>query len=138
MYIFIFCFLILFCYAISLLYLSISSLFRYIWRILKKRSKYDDQYCNLDRIQFDKLHFVVQLVLRDKLGNGIQGRGGGRSRNIFKFSDGEGPNLCRVKKVDVSSTFIENIFRSGLTLVSSNDVITVEIDIKKKLKTTRK
>ena len=32
---------------------------------------------------------------------------------------GDEPNLCRVKKVDVSSTFIENIFRSGLTLVSS-------------------
>ena len=28
------------------------------------------------------------------------------------------------KKVDVSSTFIENIFWSGLTLVSSNDIIT--------------
>ena len=37
----------------------------------------------------------------------------------LKFGDGDGPNLCRVKKVDVSSTFIENIFRSGLTLVSS-------------------
>ena len=34
------------------------------------------------------------------------------------------------KKVDVSSTFIENIFRSGLTLVSSNDIITIKIDIK--------
>ena len=33
--------------------------------------------------------------------------------------DGDGPNLCRVQKVDVSSTFIENIFRPGLTLVSS-------------------
>ena len=37
----------------------------------------------------------------------------------LKFGDGDGPNLCRVKKVDVSSTFIETIFRSGLTLVSS-------------------
>jgi len=37
----------------------------------------------------------------------------------LKFGDGDGPNLCRVKKVDVSSTFIENIFRSGLTLLSS-------------------
>ena len=46
----------------------------------------------------------------------------------FKFSDGDGPNFCRVKKVDVSSTFIENIFRSGLTLVSSNDIITIQID----------
>ena len=26
----------------------------------------------------------------------------------LKFGDGDGPNLCRVKKVDVSSTFIEN------------------------------
>ena len=39
----------------------------------------------------------------------------------LKFSDGDGPNLCRVKKVDVSSSFIENIFRSGLTPVSSWD-----------------
>ena len=39
----------------------------------------------------------------------------------LKFGDGDGSNLCRVKKVDVSSTFIENIFRSGLTLVSSWD-----------------
>ena len=37
----------------------------------------------------------------------------------LKFGDADGPNLCRVKKIDVSSTFIENIFRSGLTLVSS-------------------
>ena len=38
----------------------------------------------------------------------------------LKFGDGDESNLCRVKKkVDVSSTFIENIFRSGLTLVSS-------------------
>jgi len=51
----------------------------------------------------------------------------------LKFSDGDGPNLWNVKKVDVSSTFIENIFRSGLTLVSSNDIITIKID-KKKIK----
>ena len=25
----------------------------------------------------------------------------------FKFSDGDGPNLCRIKKIDVSSTFID-------------------------------
>ena len=50
----------------------------------------------------------------------------------LKFGDGDGPNLCRVKKVDVSSTFIENIFRSGLTLVSSNDIITIKIDKKRK------
>ena len=33
---------------------------------------------------------------------------------FLKFGDGDGPNLCRVKskKVDVSSTFIENIFQS--------------------------
>ena len=49
----------------------------------------------------------------------------------FKFSDGDGPNLCRVRKVDVSSTFIENVLRSGLTLVSSNDIITIQIDRKK-------
>ena len=36
----------------------------------------------------------------------------------MKFVDGDGPNLCRAKTVDVSSTFIENIFRAGLTLVS--------------------
>ena len=45
----------------------------------------------------------------------------------LKFGNSEGPNLCRVKKVDVSSTFIKNIFRSGLTLVSSNDVIIIKI-----------
>ena len=31
----------------------------------------------------------------------------------LKFGDGDGPNLCRVKKVDVSSTFIENVFFGG-------------------------
>ena len=40
----------------------------------------------------------------------------------LKFGDGNGPNLCRVKKVDVSSTFIENLL---------NDIITIKIDIKK-------
>ena len=49
----------------------------------------------------------------------------------LKFGDDVGPNLCRVKKLDVSSTFIENIFRSGFTLVSSNDIITIKIDKKK-------
>jgi len=54
-----------------------------------------------------------------------------RSRNLnLKFGDGDGPKLCRVKKVDVSSTFIENIFRSGLNLVSSNDIINIKIDKK--------
>ena len=42
-------------------------------------------------------------------------------RTDLKFSDGDGPNFCKIKKEDVSYTFIENIFRSGLTLVSSND-----------------
>jgi len=46
----------------------------------------------------------------------------------LKFGDGDGPNLCRVKQADVSSTFIENIFRPGLTLVSSNDIITIKIN----------
>ena len=50
----------------------------------------------------------------------------------IKFGDGDGPNFCRVKDIDVSSTFIENIFRSGMTLVSSNDVITIKIDKKMK------
>ena len=50
---------------------------------------------------------------------------------------GDGPNLCKVKKVDVSSTFIENMFRSGLTIVSSNDIITIKID-KKKIKKLQK
>ena len=49
---------------------------------------------------------------------------------VLKFGDGDGPNLCREKKLEVSSTFIENIFRSGLTLVSSNDIITIKIDKK--------
>ena len=35
----------------------------------------------------------------------------------LKFGEDDGPNLCRVKKVDVSSTLIENIFRPGLTLL---------------------
>ena len=39
--------------------------------------------------------------------------------SVFKLGDGVGLNHCRVKKVDVISTFIENIFRSGLSLVSS-------------------
>ena len=51
--------------------------------------------------------------------------------NNLKFGDGDVPNLCRVNKVYVSSTFIENIFRSGLTLVSSNDIMTSKIDKKK-------
>ena len=46
--------------------------------------------------------------------------------NGLKF--GDGLNLFRVKKVDVSSTFIEDILRSGMTLVSSNDIITIKID----------
>ena len=36
--------------------------------------------------------------------------------------------------MNVSSTFIENIFRYGLTLVSSNDIITIKIGKKKKRK----
>ena len=38
-------------------------------------------------------------------------------------------------KIVVSSTFIENIFWSGLTLVSSNVIITIEIYFLKMLKT---
>ena len=49
----------------------------------------------------------------------------------LKFGDGDGPNLCTVKNVDVSSTFIENIFRSGLTFVSSSDILTIKFDNKK-------
>ena len=56
----------------------------------------------------------------------------------LKFGDGDGPNLCRVKRIDASSTFIKNIFRSGLTLVSSNDIITIKIDKKKILKICKK
>ena len=55
----------------------------------------------------------------------------------FKFGDGDEQKLCRVEKVDVSSTFIENIFWSGLTLVSSNVIITVKID-KKNVKNHKK
>ena len=32
------------------------------------------------------------------------------SSYYLKFGDSDGPNLCRVKKVDVSSPFIENIY----------------------------
>ena len=49
---------------------------------------------------------------------------------FLKLGDGDGPNLYKVKKVDVNSTFLENIFRSGLTLVISNDIITIKIDKK--------
>ena len=43
----------------------------------------------------------------------------GKEKVSLKFGDGERPNLCRVKKkVDVNSTYIENIIRSGLTLNS--------------------
>ena len=42
------------------------------------------------------------------------------------------------KKVDVSSTFIENIFRSGLTLVSSNDNHQIDKKIVKNHKKTKK
>ena len=48
----------------------------------------------------------------------------------LKFGDGDEPNLGRAKKADASSAFIENIFRSGLTLVSSNDIITIKIEKK--------
>ena len=43
------------------------------------------------------------------------------AEHYLKFGDSDEPNLCRVKKVDFSSTFIENIFWSVLNLVSSND-----------------
>ena len=39
----------------------------------------------------------------------------------LKFGDGDGPNICREKKLDVSFTLI---------LVSSNDIITIKIDVK--------
>ena len=42
-------------------------------------------------------------------------------KTYSKFGEVDGPNLCRLKKVDVSSKFIENIFWSGLTLVNSNN-----------------
>ena len=38
----------------------------------------------------------------------------GRKEGInLKVGDGDGLNFCSVKKGDVSSTFIENIFRTG-------------------------
>jgi len=40
----------------------------------------------------------------------------------LKFGEGDGPNLCRVKKVDVSPTLIKKLFQSGLTLVSPNKI----------------
>ena len=66
-----------------------------------------------------KIHIIIQNLHR--LNN---------MHFVLKFGDGDGPNLCRVKNVDISSTFIENVFRSGLTLVSSNDIITIKIDKK--------
>ena len=53
-----------------------------------------------------------------------------KQREVLKFGDGDGPNLCKVKKLNVSSKFIENLFRSGLTLVNFNDIITIKIDKK--------
>ena len=53
---------------------------------------------------------------------------------VLKFGDGDEPNLCRVKKVNDNSTFIENIFRSGLTLVSSNDNNHKKINKQKRFK----
>ena len=47
--------------------------------------------------------------------------------------NGDGPHLRRVKKQKLDPHFIESIFRSGLTLVSSNDIITIKL-IKKMLK----
>ena len=55
----------------------------------------------------------------------------------LKFGDGDGPNLNQ-DFFFVSSTFIENIFRSGLTLVSSNDIITIKIDKKMFVKNQKK
>ena len=52
---------------------------------------------------------------------------------LLKFGDGDWLNLCRVKKVDVSSTFIDNLFRSGLTFAVPNDIITIKIEKKKKM-----
>jgi len=60
-----------------------------------------------------------------------------KQREVLKFGDSDGPNLCKVKQLDISSTFIENIFRSGLTLVSFNDIITIKID-KKNVKSHKK
>ena len=39
-------------------------------------------------------------------------------------------SVCREKKVDVSSTFVENIFRSGLTLVSSDIIKSIKKIVK--------
>jgi len=39
-------------------------------------------------------------------------------------------NIFRSGFTLISSTFIENIYRSGLTLISSNDIITIKIDKK--------
>ena len=46
----------------------------------------------------------------------------------------EQTSLQSKKKVDVSSTFIENIFQSGLTLVSSNDNNHKKINKQKRFK----
>ena len=51
--------------------------------------------------------------------------------NYLKFSGGDGPNLSRVKKVNVISTFYWNyISVRRLTLVSSKDIITIKSDNK--------
>jgi len=49
----------------------------------------------------------------------------------LKFDVDNAPNLPhRVNKIGVRSTFIENTLRSVLTLISSNDIITIKINIK--------
>ena len=45
-------------------------------------------------------------------------------KNTLRFGDGDGDgsNLCRVKKVDVSSTFIEILFLSVFETVFVTDL----------------
>ena len=55
----------------------------------------------------------------------------GRKEGInLKVGDGDGLNLCSVKKKgDVSSTFIENIFRTGSGRLKTNKMTKFEFGV---------
>ena len=54
----------------------------------------------------------------------------GRKEGInLKVGDGDGLNFCSVKKGDVSSTFIENIFRTGSGRLKTNKMTKFEFGV---------
>ena len=58
---------------------------------------------------------------------------GRNDQTHLKLCVDDGPNLYRVIKYMFIPRFIENTFRSGLTLVSSNDIMTIKIKNKKRV-----